>query len=71
MEGNRIPKTVLYMNFEKRPTGRPRKRWLDEVREDGRLVGGEELHEKVNDREQWKEFLRTTGNHRILHMVME
>jgi hypothetical protein len=41
MEENRIsPKKVLYMNLETtRPRGRPRNRWQDEVREDGRLVG--------------------------------
>jgi hypothetical protein len=43
MEENRIPKTVLYMNLETtRPRGRPRNRWQDEVREDGRIVGGGE-----------------------------
>jgi hypothetical protein len=41
-EENRIPKTVLYMNLRKtRLRGRPRNRWQDEVREDGRIVGGE------------------------------
>jgi hypothetical protein len=46
MEENRIPKRVLYMNFEStRLRGRPR-RWQDEVREDGRIVGGEESQEK-------------------------
>jgi hypothetical protein len=25
-----------------RPRGRPRNRWKDEVREDGRIVGGDE-----------------------------
>ena len=35
MEGNRIPKRVLYMNLETtRLRGRPRIRWKDEVRED-------------------------------------
>jgi hypothetical protein len=29
-----------------RPTGRPRNRWQDEVREDGRIVGGEEWQKK-------------------------
>jgi hypothetical protein len=43
MEENRIPERVLCMNFEStRPRGRPRNRWQDEVREDGRIVGGEE-----------------------------
>jgi hypothetical protein len=43
MEENRIPKKVLYMNLEStRQSGRPRNRWQDEVREDGRIIGGEE-----------------------------
>jgi hypothetical protein len=43
MEEDRIPKRVLYMNLETtRPIGRPRNRWQNEVREDGRMVGGEE-----------------------------
>ena len=47
------------MNHETtRPRGRPRNRWLDEVREDGRMVGGEEWQEKVCDREEWKRLLR-------------
>jgi len=38
MEDNRIPKKVLYMNLETtRLRDRPRNRWQDEVREDGRL----------------------------------
>jgi len=42
MEGNRIPKRVLYMNLgTTRLRGRPRNRWQDEVSEDGRIVGGE------------------------------
>jgi hypothetical protein len=47
MEGNRIPKRVLYMNLETtRLRGRPRNRWQDELRESGRIVGGEGLQEK-------------------------
>jgi hypothetical protein len=39
------------MNLEStRPRGRPRNRWQDEVKEDGRIVGGEELQEKVYNR---------------------
>ena len=41
MEENRIAKRVLDMNLETaRLRGRPRNRWQDEVREDGKLVGG-------------------------------
>ena len=72
MEENRIPKRVLYMNLETtRQRGRPRNRWLDEVREDGRMVGGEEWQEKVYDRVEWKRPLRTARNHRILYMPMD
>jgi hypothetical protein len=43
MEENRIPKRELYRNLETtRPRGRPRNRWQDEVREEGRIFGGEE-----------------------------
>jgi hypothetical protein len=39
------------MNFgTTRLRGRPRNRWQDEVREDGRIVGGERWQEKVHDR---------------------
>ena len=72
MEENRIPKKVLYMNLETtRLRGRPRNRWQDEVRDDGRLVGGKGSKERVYNREEWKKFLRTARNRRILHMPME
>jgi hypothetical protein len=72
MEENRIPKRVLSMKLEaKRPRGRPRNRWQDEVSEDGSIAGGEEWHGKGYDRGEWKKLLRTARNHRILHMPME
>jgi hypothetical protein len=47
MEENRIPKRVLYMNLETtRLRSTPRNRWHDELREDGRIVGGEECQKK-------------------------
>jgi hypothetical protein len=68
MEENRIPKRVLYMNLENtRFRGRPRNRWQDEVREDGRIIGGEGWQEKVHNREEWK-LLKTARNHHILRM---
>jgi hypothetical protein len=72
MDENRIAKRILYMNMETtRPRGRPRNGWLDEVREDGRRVGGEKKKKKVYDREEWKRLLRTARNHRILHTPMD
>ena len=72
MEENRIPKRVLYMNLgTTRLTGRPRNRWQDGVRENGRIVGGEGWQDKVHNREEWKKFLRMARNRRILRMPME
>jgi len=50
---------------------RPRNRWQDEVREDGRITGGEGWQEKIYKREESKKLLRMVRNHRILHMPME
>jgi len=48
MEENSIPKKVLYMNLEATGLrGRPRNRWQDEVRVDGRLIGGKGWRERV------------------------
>jgi hypothetical protein len=41
------------------------------VREDGRIVGGEEWQEKVYKREEWKKLLGTARNRHILHIAME
>jgi hypothetical protein len=72
MEENRIPKRVLYMNLgTTRLRGRPRNKWQDEVREDGRIVGGEGWQENVHNREEWKKLLRTARNCRVLHVQME
>jgi hypothetical protein len=72
MEENRIPKRVLYMNLgTTRFRGRPRNRWQDGVRENGRIVGREGWQEKARNREEWKKLRRMARNHRILHMPME
>jgi hypothetical protein len=71
MEENRIPKRVLQMNLGTRLRGRPRNRWKDEEREDGRIVVGEGWQEKVHNREEWKKLLRTARNRPILHMPIE
>jgi len=50
MEENRIPKRVLYMNLGTMILrSRPRNRWQDEAREDGRIVGGEGWQESVRN----------------------
>jgi hypothetical protein len=73
MGENRIPKRLLDMNLETiRPRSRLGNRWPDEVREDRRIVGGEEWQGKVYNREEWKKIMRTARNSRhILHVLME
>jgi hypothetical protein len=72
MEENRISKKVIYMNLEAtRLRSRPRNKWQDEVREDGRLVGGKGWKERAYSREEWKKLLRTARNRRILHMPVQ
>jgi hypothetical protein len=67
-----FPKSIVYeFGIKKRPRGKPRNRCQDEVREDGRIVGGEEWQEKVYNREERKKLLRTARNRRVLHMTME
>jgi hypothetical protein len=62
----------LYINLEtKRLRGRSRNRWQDEMREVGRIVGGEQWQEKVYNREISNKLLRMARNRRILHMPME
>jgi hypothetical protein len=72
MQENRITKRVLYMNLEiTRLRGRPRNRWQDGMREEGRIVGGEGWQKQVCKREEWKKLLRTAWNRHILHMPLE
>jgi hypothetical protein len=73
MEENIIPKRKLYMNLESTiPRGRPIDRWHDEVREEGRIVGGEEKQKNYTyNREEWKKLLRMEMNCSILHIRME
>jgi hypothetical protein len=71
MEENRTSKKVLHTNLKiTRLRGRPRNRWQNKVKEDGRIVAGEGWQEKVYNRKQWKMPL-TTRNRHILHVPME
>ena len=58
------------MNLETtRLTGRSRNRWQDEVREDGRLVGGKGWKERVYNR--MEEAPENGKKSSILHMPMD
>jgi len=65
-----FPSKVLYMNLETMLRGRPRNKWQDEVKEDGRLVDGKVWKRRIYNREEWKKLLRTAKNRRILHVPM-
>ena len=63
--------SIIYELETTRLRGRPRNRWQDEVREDGRIVGGEGWQGKVYNGEEWQKLLRTAWNRHILRMPME
>jgi hypothetical protein len=50
MEENRIHQKSIIYEFGNNKLVRPRNRWQDEMREDGRLTGGKEWKERVYDR---------------------
>ena len=72
MEENGIPRKEFYMKFETtRLRRRPRNRWQDEVKKDGRLAGGKGGRERVRNREECKKLLRMASYQHILHMTMD
>jgi len=54
----------------KRPLGRPRRRWEDNIRMDLREVGGGcgDLMELGQDRDRWRAFVSTVRNLRVQKM---
>jgi hypothetical protein len=59
------------VNLETEPRVRLRNRRQDEVREDGRIVGGEKWQKKLYGRKEWKKLLRTARSRRILPIPMD
>jgi hypothetical protein len=51
----------------KRPLGRPRRRWLDNIKMDRRELGsgGMDWIDLVQDRDRWRAFLYTVMNFRV------
>jgi hypothetical protein len=59
---------ILVGNPEgKRPLGRPRRRWKDNIRMDLREIGWDCMDwiDLAQDRDQWKAFVYTVMNHRV------
>ena len=50
----------------KRPLGRPRRRWEDNIKKDLREVGGGgDWMELVQDRDRWRALVNTVMNFRV------
>ena len=65
MANNRAAKVVYAQNPRgKRPKGRPRLRWSDDVQSDLQLMGVQAWKKKARDRSQWKDVVRQA---RALH----
>jgi hypothetical protein len=59
---------ILVGNPEgKRPLGRPRRRWVDNIKRDLRVIGwdGMDWIYLAQDREQWRALVNTVMNFRI------
>ena len=68
MEKSRNPYRVLVGKFEgKRPLGRPRRRWEDNIKMDLREVGCDpgEWIALAEDRDQWRAYVRAGNNLRV------
>jgi hypothetical protein len=52
---------------EKRPLGRPRRRWVDNIKIDLREIGwdGVNLIDMAQDRDQWRALVNTVLNLRV------
>jgi hypothetical protein len=52
---------------EKRPQGRPRRRWVDNIKTDLREIGwdGVNLIDMAQDRDQWRVLVNTVLNLRV------
>jgi hypothetical protein len=53
---------------KERPLGKPRRRWVDNIKIDLRLIGwdGMDLIEVAQDRDQWRALVKTGMNLRVL-----
>ena len=67
MEEGRVAKTVMRGKPDgRRPTGRPRLRWEDNVKRDLSLLGVETVEhwcEIAENRPEWRRLVRTAKNH--------
>ena len=61
MDENRMPRKVLYRNFDiNRARGRPRKRWMNDVEKDAVKLGIGSWRSSAENRQQWRQVVEST-----------
>ena len=65
-EGRGVHRVLMGKPEGKRPLGRPRRRWEDNIKMDLREVGGgEDWMELAQDRDRWRALVNTVMNFRV------
>ena len=69
-EGRGVHRVLVGKPEGKRPLGRPRRRWEDNIKMDLREVGGDcgDWMELAQDRDTWRVLLSTMRNLRVAKM---
>ena len=69
-EGRGVHRVLVGKPEAKRPLGRPRRRWEDNIKMDLREVGGGcgDWMELAQDRNRWRAFVSTVRNLRVPKM---
>jgi hypothetical protein len=58
VNNERMPKNIMTTKMEGTwKKGRPRKRWIDEVEEDLKIMGIRNWHAVSKDRQDWREIV--------------
>ena len=64
MQGKRIPKRVLeWKPTGRRNRGRPRKRWIVDIKEDIQIMRIREWRKLCKEREEWKKITEKAKTH--------
>ena len=66
-EGRGVHRVLVGKSEGKRPLGRPRRRWEDNIKKDLREVGGGcgDWMELVQDRDRWRALVSAVMNFRV------
>ena len=70
-EGRGVHRVLVGKPERKRPLGRPRRRWEDNIKIDLQEVGGGcgDWMELAQDRDRWRELVSTVRNFRVPKML--